>query len=125
MKRISILFTIFIIAVIILADRGSLPHWVRALYDFPNGDKLGHFALFGLLNFFLARALLSTFPSRPKGWVTISISLILALLIAAEEWSQQFFATRTFDLLDLLASYVGLVVGGWAAQRQSYGQPSK
>jgi VanZ family protein len=117
MKRISILFTVFVIVVIVLADRGSLPYSIRALYDFPNGDKLGHFVLFGLLNFFLARALLSAFPSKPKGWVTVSISLILALLVAAEEWSQQFFATRTFDLLDLLASCVGLVVGGWAAQK--------
>jgi VanZ family protein len=125
MKRISIPFAVFVVVVIVLADRGSLPHWIRALYDFPNGDKLGHFVLFGLLNFFLARALLSTFPSKSKGWVTVSISLILVLLIAAEEWSQQFFATRTFDLLDLLASYVGLVVGGWAAQKQSYGQPPK
>jgi VanZ family protein len=84
---------------------------------------LGHFVLFGLLNFFLIRALFSAFPSKPKGWVTVSISLILAFLIAAEEWSQQFFATRTSDLLDLFASYMGLVLGGWAAQKQSVSQP--
>jgi VanZ family protein len=41
--------------------------------------------------------------------------LILALLIGAEEYSQKFFEKRTFDLIDLTASYVGLMVGGWVA----------
>ncbi len=117
MKTISALFFIFIIAVIVLADNGSLPRSIRAVYDFPNGDKLGHFILFGLLDFFLVRAFLSSHPSRPRGWVTLSIGLILALLIALEEFSQKFFANRTFDLIDLFASFLGVVVGGWAAYK--------
>jgi len=115
MKYISLLFLIFIIAVIILADNGSLPHSIRAFYDFPGGDKVGHFSLFGLLNFFLTRAFLSTNTTRPRGWVTLSIGLILALFIALEEWSQQFFSTRTFDLFDLLASYAGVVTFAFLA----------
>lgn len=117
MKYIAVFFLIFIIAVVVLADTGNLPHSIRALYDFPNGDKLGHFILFGLLDFFLARAFLSSFPSRPRGWVTLSIGLTLALLIALEEWSQKLFSTRTFDLMDLSAGYLGLLVGGWAAYK--------
>ncbi len=115
MKYISVLFFIFIIAVIVLVDSGNLPHFIRAIYDFPNGDKLGHFILFGLLNFFVTRAFLASFPSKPRGWVTLSIGLVLALCIAFEEWSQQFFSTRTFDLLDLLASYAGIAVFGLLA----------
>jgi VanZ family protein len=113
MKYIAALFFVFVIAVVVLADHGSLPHSIRALYDFPNGDKVGHFFLFGFLTFFVARAFLSSFPSQPRIWVTLSIGLILALVIAAEEWSQQYFSTRTFDLLDLLASYVGVAVFGF------------
>ena len=109
MKYVAVVFFVFVIAVIVLADHGSLPHSVRALYDFPNGDKVGHFFLFGVLTFFLTRAFLSSFPSKPRGWVALSIGLILALFIALEEWSQQLFPTRTFDLLDLLASYAGIV----------------
>jgi VanZ family protein len=115
MKYISALFLIFVIAVIILVDSGNLPHSIRAIYDFPNGDKVGHFILFGLLTFFLTRAFLSSFPSQPRGWVALSIGLILALSIAAEEWSQQYFSTRTFDLLDLLASYAGIVTFAFLA----------
>ncbi len=113
MKYISLLFLIFIILVIVLADNGSIPPFIRALYDFQNGDKLGHFILLGLLNFFITRAFLSAHPSKSRNWVTLSVGLILALGITLEEWSQQFFFTRTFDLIDLLASLLGVLVGGW------------
>lgn len=115
MKYISMLFFVFIIAVIVLVDNGSLPRSIRTIYDFPNGDKLGHFILFGLLNFFVTYAFLPSNLSRSRGWVTLSVGLTLALFIALEEWSQQFFSTRTFDLIDLFASYLGVVVGGWTA----------
>ena len=117
MKYISLLFLLFIIIVIVLADIGGLPSSIRDLYRFPHGDKAGHFILFGLLNFFLTFAFLSSLPNRPRGWVTLSIGFILALLIALEEWSQQFFSTRTSDLLDLLASYLGLFAGGGVASK--------
>ena len=117
MKYIAVLFFIFIITLILLADTGNLPHWVEAIYNFPNGDKLGHFILFGLLNFFITRAFLSSGPSKSPVWMTLSIGLILALLIAFEEWTQQFFRFRTYSLVDLLASCLGLVVAGWMALR--------
>lgn len=114
MKYLAVLFTLFIIGVIILADQDAIPPFIRSLYDFPNGDKLGHLILYGLLSFFLTSAFLSRFKHNPER-VALSVGLILALAIAAEEWSQQFFSARTFDLVDLTASYVGLVIGGWAA----------
>ena len=117
MKYVSIIFLIFIIIVIVLADIGGLPPLMGELYHFPYGDKTGHLILFGLLNFFLTRAFLSLFLNRPRGWVAVSIGLTLALCLAVEEWSQQFFPTRTFDLFDLLATYLGLGIGGWAAWR--------
>jgi VanZ family protein len=85
------------------------------LYDFPNGDKLGHFILYGMLNFFITFAIISSLHSKPRGGVTLTVGLTLASLITAEEYSQKYFLTRTFDLIDLLASYLGLIVGGWLA----------
>ena len=117
MKHISILFTIFIIVIIILADNGNIPPFIRSIYDFENGDKLGHFILYGLLTFFITRTFFSALPSKSRSWVTLSVGFILSLLIGAEEWSQQFFSTRTFDLIDLSASYLGVVVGGWMAYK--------
>ena len=117
MKYLAILFSIFIIIVIVLANLDAFPPFIRKLYDFPGGDKLGHLILFGLLNFFITSAFLRALPNRTSSRVALSVGLILALLIAAEEFSQQFVAVRTFDLVDLTASYVGLVIGGWVAWR--------
>ena len=117
MKRTAVLFLLFIIGVIILADAGSLPKFIRVIYDFPNGDKLGHFILYGLLNFFLTRAFLSPLPRQRAGRVTLSVGLILALFITLEEYSQKYFASRTFSYLDLLASFLGVIVGGWVAYK--------
>jgi len=117
MKYIAILFSLFIIGIVILADRNTLPPFVRAFYDFPYGDKAGHLTLFGLLNFFITVAFLRALPNRTSSRVALSAGLILALFVAVEEFSQRYFSARTFDLLDLTASIVGLIIGGWIALR--------
>ena len=117
MKYFAALFLAFIIGLIVLADADLLPDFVNAIYDFPNGDKVGHFVLYGLLNFFITRAFLSALPTRRGGWVTLSVGLILALFVALEEFSQMFFVARTFSLLDLTASFLGIVIGGWVAYK--------
>jgi VanZ family protein len=102
---------------VILADTDLLPNFIHAIYDFPNGDKFGHFILYGLLNFFLTYAFIISLPARPRGWVTLSVGLTLALFVAIEEFSQKLFTTRTFSLLDLFASFLGLLVCGWIAYK--------
>ena len=117
MKYFAALFLAFIIGLIVLADADLLPDFINAIYDFPNGDKVGHFVLYGLLNFFITRAFLSSLPTRRGGWVTLSVGLILALFVALEEFSQKYFASRTFSLLDLTASLLGIIIGGWVAYK--------
>lgn len=115
MKRLAVLFTFLILLIIVLADLGKLPRGLRLIYDFPFGDKLGHLILYGLLNFLVTLASLRSRPFRNAALAALAIGLILAVLIAVEEYSQKYFAKRTFDLIDLLASYIGLAAGGWAA----------
>lgn len=117
MKSLAVFFTLLIIGIVILADMDRIPPFVRGLYDFPNGDKVGHFILFGLLNFFLTLTFLRAFPNRTSSRVALSVGMILVAAVAAEEFSQQFFSARTFDLIDLLTSFLGLVAGGWVAYR--------
>lgn len=116
MKYLAAFFLLFIICIVILADRGQLGP-LEFLYDFPYGDKFGHFILFGLLNLFFTLAFLRALPNRNSYRVALAVGLILALAIAAEEYSQQYFSTRTFDLIDLAASYLGVLAGGWIALR--------
>ena len=117
MRYFAALFLAFIIGLIVLADADLLPDFIKAIYDFPNWDKVGHFVLYGLLNFFITRAFLSSLPTRRGGWVTLSVGLILALFVALEEFSQKYFASRTFSLLDLTASLLGIIIGGWVAYK--------
>ena len=117
MRYFAALFLAFIIGLIVLADADLLPDFINAIYDFPNGDKVGHFVLYGLLNFFITRAFLSSLPTRRGSWATLSVGSILALFVALEELSQMFFSARTFSLLDLTASLLGIIVGGWVAYK--------
>ena len=115
-KILALFFLVFVLLVIITADKGTLAAPIRALYDFPNGDKVGHFCLYGILAFLLA----SAFP-RPFKWGHLSVPVvILALLLfaATEEYSQSFFSTRTSDVVDLTFSCLGILCGTWLASRR-------
>ena len=114
-KMLALIFFLFILLIIIGADNGSLSSYLRGIYDFPGGDKIGHFCLYGTMAFLLARA----YP-RPFrfGRISIPISVIVLLIFAGlEEYSQQFFPTRTSDIVDFTFSFIGIITGAWLAGR--------
>jgi polysaccharide biosynthesis protein VpsQ len=115
MKRLAFLFSIFILLIIILADAGILAHYVGFLYYLPFGDKAGHFILYGFLALIINLALFRSLPLQSRKLLSVKSGLILALLIGLEEFSQQFFSHRSFDLVDLTFSYLGLVGFSWVA----------
>jgi polysaccharide biosynthesis protein VpsQ len=117
MKLLAILFTLFILLVIILADAGILAHYVGFIYEFPFGDKAGHFILYGLLTLLLDLALFRACPDQSRRRLAIQCGLVLALLIGLEEFSQRYFSSRSFDLVDLTFSYLGVVSFSWVALR--------
>ena len=57
MKWLAILFTLFILLVIVLADAGLLARYVGFVYQVPWGDKAGHFLLYGILALLLNLAI--------------------------------------------------------------------
>ncbi len=115
MKWLALLFSLFIITIIVLADEGRLGP-IRGFYDFPYGDKVGHFILYGLLALILNLYFLSRPRADPKRLV-LTVSLILAILIGLEEWSQARFPNRTMDIVDLAFGYAGVVVFSLIAYR--------
>lgn len=117
MKTLTVLFTVFILAVIILADMGRLG-FLGFVYDFPYGDKAGHFILYGILSFLFNLTTLRSRPSLTSKRAAVFVTLILALLIAAEEFSQKYFASRTFSYSDLMFGYAGVTLGMWLAWRK-------
>ena len=116
MKWITVLFTLFILQVILWANTGTMPGALEMIYDFPNGDKVGHFILFGTLSFLVNKTTISMFKRSPKG-IILSVSLILMLLVGFEEWTQQFLPNRTYSWIDLAFSYAGITLGAWLTWR--------
>lgn len=115
MKWLALLFTLFIILIIILADAGVLARYVGFAYEFPWGDKAGHFILYGILALLLNLTLFRSWPDQSRHLLAVKLGFTLALLIGLEEFSQQYFSNRTFDLVDLSFSYMGLLCFSWVA----------
>ena len=113
---LSNFFKHYIILIIILADTRHLGY-VGLLYDFPNGDKVGHFVLFGLLSFVVNLSVFEARPAGDKKRLAVITSLLLALFIGIEEYSQRFFPARTADIFDFLASCAGVTFFAWLAYR--------
>ena len=111
----GILFLAFFLYVIYSANQGTVPFFIRRLYMFPGGDKVGHFILLGIASF-LANQLLYPRHFLVFGKVFFVGTLIVLVAITAEEISQMFIANRTFDLIDLSCSYLGIIAGDVAVR---------
>ena len=116
MKHWAILYGVAIIVIVVLADTRHLG-FIGAIYDFPFGDKVGHFLLFGLLSLSVNLAAFEARHHVDRWRVALMTSLVLALLIGLEELSQRWIASRTFSLFDLATSYLGVASFAWLAIR--------
>lgn len=114
-KTAAYLFLVFLIVVVAAADAGVLPREMRVLYDYPNGDRLGHVVIFGILAFLFSAAFRGT--QRVGRWVVPAAVVALLAFATVEEVSQQWFPSRHFDPVDLGCSYAGIALGGWAGAR--------
>jgi polysaccharide biosynthesis protein VpsQ len=116
MKWLTILFTLFIILIIVLADADRLG-LLKLVNRLPLGDKAGHFILYGILALLINLTCFRSLPSQSRTWIAVTSGLVLGLLIGMEEYSQRYFSSRTFSLSDLSASYLGVIFFSWLAIR--------
>ena len=94
--------------IIYLADTARTIYPFELLHDIPQGDKLGHFGLFGGLAWLLNRSL--DFRRLQVGRFPLQLGAVLVMTFAAgEELTQWFFPNRHCDLADLLADLCGVV----------------
>jgi len=115
LKIASFIGFLFLLYLMWAADSGNLPSMAAAFYNFPNGDKIGHFGLYGIIAFFLSLAFPRTWQ---VGKFHISIIMVIFLVFAiGEEWSQSLFPRRTADPIDGLCSCLGILAGTWVASR--------
>lgn len=113
MKLLALLGFSFLVYLMWAADSGHLPDLAISIYDIPNGDKAGHFILYGLLALILTLAFPKTWQA---GRIPIPVFMVFFLVFAVgEEWSQSLFPRRTADVVDGVCSCLGILAGTWAA----------
>jgi VanZ family protein len=106
-KRLAVCCALFILGVIVLADLGMLGI-LKFLNGIPYADKAGHFLLYGILALLINLALFRMYPGLSPNLLAFRSALTLILFIGLEEFSQHYFPNRSFDLLDLTFSYLGV-----------------
>jgi VanZ family protein len=119
MKWLTLLFTAFILLIIVLADTGNLGV-LAVLYRIPYADKLGHFILYGILALLINLTLFRSMPHERRLSFAVISGVLLIVVIGLEEFSQQYFSNRTFSLEDLSASYMGVVFFSWLAIKTTW-----
>lgn len=105
----AIAFFTFILWVIYMANTGESSVFFDFVHAIPFGDKLGHAGLFGTLTFLvvIASKFRGLMVGRTKWYFGV---MAVGTFVIAEEISQSFIPSRTFDLTDLTADALGIVV---------------
>lgn len=107
-------FIVFGVVLAVLSCLKSMQLWVpeiAALEGWLGGDKWMHFKLsfvLSLLGLMATRCVLPSWSVLPRVSVTL---FFLTLMLALDEFLQQFSDSRHFDVDDLYAGSVGLVTG--------------
>lgn len=108
--KILVLYVIGLMVIIAVVDSGITSHFRSWLHvQIPNLDKVGHFFGMG----FLAYLMLQSFSlANETKLVKKAVLIILSLLFLAttEEFSQRFLQYRSFQLWDLAANYLGILM---------------
>ena len=102
-------YVIFFVAVLIGADSGYLHQWVPDALTDTWWDKAGHVFFTGLLAILTNEALRYRFFKFGERRILVG-TLIVVFLISFEECLQQYLPTRSFEILDLAADLLGILV---------------
>lgn len=117
-------FTAAFFLLVFQADCGALPRWLAAIQAFPGGDKFGHFLIAGLLSLTLNLAMHARVVRL--GRIPLHLgSLLVFVVLAAEEFTQLWFPARTFSWLDLSSDVLGILAASylvWRLARRRAGQ---
>ena len=115
-RLLQIAYCIFILLVVALADLGLMSWFREYAGEYPGIDKAIHFFLVGGLSWVLIFAFNA---KRLFLWgSSLFVGTIVTIaLVTLEESSQLLIAARRFELLDLLANYLGILVAEMMARR--------
>jgi len=114
-KIFTVIYIFLIVGIVILANYKSTQYLLRFGGGIPCFDKIAHFLLMGgfafLVNLVLKAKTVSVWKYR-----YLLGSLIVIIIVTAEEFSQIWISGRAFDLGDLVADYLGIFIFGELAR---------
>ena len=109
---LPLVFFFFILWIIILADSANYNFAFFVVGTVPYGDKIAHATLYGMMALFLNFGL--GFKTKKFLGFDMQIGAILVLLFAGlEELSQYYFPSRTLDIYDFVADFIGIVLASF------------
>lgn len=114
LKWLAFLYTLFLALLVFMADQKQYQFVFRAVRRTPYADKVGHLILMGLFSLLLNLAL-SCRKIKVGRLSILKGSLIVAVVVTLEEFSQIFVRYRSFDPVDLLFDYTGILLFGLLA----------
>jgi VanZ family protein len=105
-KLIGLMYLAVFLLILVLAYQGALPSTLT------QNDKLAHVVLYGIATFvghqaFQGRSIYRRIPLFPAAF---------GIFTVVEEIAQAWSPNRTFDLGDLVASFIGILIGWWSAR---------
>lgn len=102
-------FFMLISYIIFLADTADHNFAFHLVGHIPYGDKLAHAVLYGIMALLLNYGL--NFKSIRFFGLSLQIGAVLVLVFATlEEFTQYYIPSRTFDMGDLLADFIGVII---------------
>ncbi|MBW4470688.1 MAG: VanZ family protein [Stenomitos rutilans HA7619-LM2] len=112
-QLLAVLYTTAFLIILLLAYTGNLPPQFSQI---PYYDKIGHVVLYGVAVYLGHRV----FAYRRLVMRAIAVPLfpiLFAIGTVIEELLQSFSPNRTLDATDLAASFLGIAVGYWLAEK--------
>ncbi|HYO92569.1 MAG TPA: VanZ family protein [Pyrinomonadaceae bacterium] len=124
LKHLAIVYALFLALLVFLADQRQYQFIFRVVRRTPYADKVGHFLLMGILSL-LVNLALSCRKTRVGKVSFLTGSLIVAIVVTLEEFSHIFVRYRSFDLIDLLFDYAGIILFGLLASHLTKLRPAQ
>lgn len=106
----AIVFAAIFLTILFFAYQGTLPAILT------QNDKLAHVILYGIATFLGHKAL----NNRRIRILNIPVPIfpgLFTLFTFGEELAQGLSPNRSLDAIDLIASFAGIVIGYWLAER--------
>jgi VanZ family protein len=112
-KLLAAFYACLFLTILFLAYTGHLPSQLGRI---PFYDKIGHVVLYSIAAYLGHRAL--NYRRLKLGTIVVPLfPLLFAIGTVTEELLQAFSPNRTLDAVDLIASFLGITLGYWLAEK--------